>query len=317
MVRSEPRPEDPTDERPEELGDDPMTAEGSLELGLAAGGWLRYGVADLGEVVEEARSRLDLSPVASAALGRAMSAAALLLRLSLKTPSRLVLEVRGDGPLGAVLAETDDEGHLRGTVGEPRVDLPSRPGGKLPVGRAVGSGTLRVIREHAAGSYSSQVELVSGEIGLDVAHYLRQSEQTRSAVLLGVLTRRVGVVGAGGLVVELLPGAPEEILTDLEANLSGLEGVSRLLEEGGSEEVVGTVLAGFDREVLETRRLLHRCRCTRERLGRHLALLPPAELQAVLTERGVVEGECVFCGARYVFSPGDLAAFGPGSGAGA
>ncbi len=307
MIRSDPRPED----LPDGPIDDPMTAEGSLELGLAAGGWLRYGVADLGDVVEEARARRDLSPVASAALGRAMSAAALLLRLSLKTPSRLVLEVRGDGPLGTVLAETDDQGHVRGTVGAPRVDLPSRSDGKLPVGRAVGSGTLRVIREHAAGSYASQVELVSGEIGLDVAHYLRQSEQTRSAVLLGVLTRRVGVVGAGGLIVELLPGAPDAVLTDLEANLTGLEGVSRLLEEGGREQVLDTVLAGFGREVVETRRLRHRCRCTRERLGRHLALLPADELEAVLTDEGVVEGECMFCGARYVFTPEELACAAP------
>ncbi len=290
-----------------------MTAEGTLELGLAAGGWLRYGVVDLGEVVEEARARLDLSPVASAALGRAMSAAALLLRMSLKAPSRLVLEVRGDGPLGTVLAETDDEGRLRGTVGDPRVDLPARPDGKLAVGRAVGSGILRVIREHAAGSYASQVELVSGEIGLDVAHFLRQSEQTRSAVLLGVLTRREGVAGAGGLIVELLPGAPEAVLAGLEANLEGIAGVSRLLEEGGREQVLDTVLSGFDREAAEIRPLRHRCRCSRERLGRHLALLPAEELEEVLTDEGVVEGECVFCGARYVFSPEELAASGPGS----
>ncbi|HEX6199236.1 MAG TPA: Hsp33 family molecular chaperone HslO [Thermoanaerobaculia bacterium] len=285
-----------------------VSAEGALEMGLAGGGWLRYGVADLGEVVEEARVRLDLSPIAAVALGRSMAAAALLLRLAEKTPSRLVLEVRGSGPLRSVLAETDEAGHLRGTVGNPRVDLPHGEGGKLAVGAAVGAGTLRVVRELAGGSYASQVELVSGEIGLDVAHFLRQSEQTRSAVLLGVLTRPEGVAGAGGLIVELLPGAPEEVISTLEGNLARVAGVSRLLEEGGREQVLDAVLAGLDRETVERRPLLHRCRCSRERLGRHLTAVPDEDVAELLTDEGVVEAECVFCGARYVYAPDELRA---------
>lgn len=283
-----------------------MSARGGLEMGLAGDGWLRYGVVDLGEVVEEARLRLDLSPIASAALGRAMAASTLLLRLSLKTPSRLVLEVRGDGPLGTVLAETDVEGNLRGTVANPRIDLASRSDGKLPVGEAVGRGTLRVIREHARGSYASQVELVSGEIGLDVAHFLEQSEQTQSAVLLGVLTRPEGVTGAGGLIVEVLPGAPEELISVLETNLSDLRGVSRLLEAGGREEVLGSVFARMDREVLEHRALAHRCRCDRNRLLLHLASLSAEERDSIRTEGGTTEGDCVFCGIRYVFTADEL-----------
>lgn len=285
---------------------DRASAEGALEVGLAGGGWLRYGVTDLGEVVEEARARLDLSPIAAAALGRSLSAAALLLRLSAKTPTRLVLEIRGSGPLRSVLAEADEAGHVRGTVGEPRVSLPHGEGGKLAVGAAVGAGLLRVIREHAGRSYASQVELVSGEIGLDVAHFLRQSEQTPSAVLLGVLTRPSGVAGAGGLIVEVLPGAPEEVVSALEANLAAVSGVSRLLEEGGREQVLDTVLAGLHREVVERRRLLHRCRCSRERLARHLTAVPDDDLEGMVTDAGVVEGECVFCGVRYEFTPDEL-----------
>lgn len=283
-----------------------ISAEGTLEMGLAGDGWLRYGVADLGDVVEEARDRLDLSPIAAAALGRTMAASTLLLRLSLKTPSRLVVEVRGDGPIGTVLAETDVDGNLRGTVGNARVQLPARPDGKLAVGEAVGSGTLRVIREHPKGAYASKVELVSGEIGIDVAHYLQQSEQTHSAVLLGVLTRPDGVAGAGGLIVEVLPGAPEEVISALEANLSGLAGVSRMLEEGGREQVLDGVFAGMDREMLENRTLRHRCRCDRERLRLHLANLPPEEVESIRTEEGVVEGDCVFCGVKYVFEADEL-----------
>lgn len=283
---------------------EPPGAEGALEVGLAADGWLRYGVADLGEVVEEARDRLDLGPIASAALGRSFAAAALLLRMSAKVPSRLVLELRGDGPLRSVLVETDAEGHLRGTVGEPHVELPSRPDTKLPVSEALGAGILRVIRERPeGGGYASQVELVSGEIGLDVAHFLRQSEQRRSAVLLGVLNRPMGVAGAGGAIVERLPGAPEEVVTALEANLARVGGVSRLLEEGGMPRVLDTVFDGMDREVVERRRLLHRCRCDGDRLRDHLALLPPDERADLVTEDGEIEGLCVFCGARYAFDP--------------
>jgi len=286
-----------------------MSATGSLEMGLAGDGWLRYGVVDLGDVVEEARELIDLSPIAAAALGRALSASVLLLRLSLKVPSRLVLEIRGDGPLRSVLAETDLDGNLRGTVGEPRVDLPSRPNGKLPVGEAIGGGVLRVVREHPdqdRRSYASQVELISGEIGLDVAHFLRQSEQTRSAVMLGVLTRPRGVSGAGGLIVELLPGAPEEVVAALEGNLRDLPGVSRLFEEGGQEQVLDTVFAGFDREPLEHRTLRHRCRCDRERLLQHLALLSEEDRREVATDHGVIAGDCAFCGARYVFTSDEI-----------
>lgn len=285
---------------------DEMSAQGALEMGLAGDGWLRYGVVDLSDVVEEARARVDLWPIAAAALGRAMAASTLLLRLSLKTPSRLVLEVRGDGPLGTVLAETDVEGNLRGTVGNPRVSLPSGPDRKLPVGAAVGSGSLRVIREHPRGSYASQVELVSGEIGLDVAHFLRQSEQTQSAVLLGVMARHEGVTGAGGLIVEVLPGAPEEVIARAEENLAGLGGVSSLLETGGRDELVEAAFSGMDREVLERRTLAHRCRCDRDRLLLHLASLSAEERRSIRTEEGAIEGGCVFCGARYVFSDEEL-----------
>lgn len=285
---------------------EPVSAEGALEVGLAGDGWLRYGVADLREVVEEARARLDLSPIAAAALGRSMAAAALLLRLSTKSPSRLVLEIRGSGPLRSVLAEADEAGHLRGTVGNPRVDLPHRPDGKLAVGDAVGAGILRVVREAEGGSYASQVELVSGEIGLDVAHFLRQSEQTRSAVLLGVLARPVGVAGAGGVIVEVLPGAPDTVVEALERNLTGIAGVSRLLEEGGREQVLDAVFAGMTREVVERRPLRHRCRCSAERLRSHLVMVADEDLAEMTTEEGVVEGECVFCGSTYVFELDEL-----------
>jgi molecular chaperone Hsp33 len=275
-------------------------------VGLAAEGALRWAVADVTEIVETARERLDLSPVAAAAMGRSMAGAALLLRLATKTPTRLVVEVRGDGPIRRVVGEADERGNVRGMVGEPRVDVPHRPDGKLAVGAAVGRGFLRVVREQPGGSYDSQVELVSGEIGDDVAHYLAQSEQTRSAVLLGVLGRPDGVAAAGGLIVEVMPDAPESAIGRLEANLAGVAGVSHLVEEGGVDRVLATVLAGLDLERREERPLFYRCRCERERLRRHLERLSADDLESLREEAGTVEAECAFCGEVYRFDRDQL-----------
>jgi len=283
------------------------SAQGTLELGLAGDGAFRWAVADITDVMEEVRGRFDLWPVPAAALGRCLAGAALLQRLATKSPSRLLLEVRGNGPILRVLAEADAEGNLRGLVGDPRVQVPDWPGGKLGVGRAVGKGYLRVIREYEGGnSYQSQVELVSGEIGEDVAFYLSQSEQIRSAVLLGVLGKPSGVAAAGGMVVEVMPGAPEEAIARLESNIAAIRGVSHLLEEGGAGNVVERVLAGFDREVKEVRPLRYRCRCSRERLLNHLVLLPAADRDYLRAEDGAIEADCAFCGVRYRFAPEEL-----------
>lgn len=282
-------------------------AEGRLRTGLAGGGAFRWALADLSDVVETARGRLDLSPVASAALGRLMAASALLLRLAAKTPVRLTLDVQGDGPIGRVIAQADEDGHLRGLVGHPRVEVPDLPDGKLAVGRAVGAGYLRVLREHRRGTYHSQVALVTGEIGDDVAHFLEQSEQSNSAVLVGVLGRHQGVAAAGGMVIETLPGASEEGVAALETNLTGLPGISWLMEEGGMDRVLEAALSGFDLEPAEERPLFYSCRCSRERLHRHLAAVPPEQLAEYQLTDGTIEGECVFCGHKYHFLPEDLA----------
>src|ERR1700730_6710535 len=251
--------------RPAELsselrpGDEPAPGR-RIQLGLAGAGSLRWVAVNVTDIVREVTDRLDLSPVAAAALGRTVAGAAMLLRLATKTPSRLVLDIRGDGPLGQMLVEIDKSGNIRGTVGNPRVVVPDLPNGKLAVGAAVGAGQLRVLREFGeGGSYHSQVQLVTGEIGDDLAHYLSQSEQSRSAVLVGVLGRKTGVAAAGGLIVEMLPGGAEQTVAQLERNLAGMAGVSWLLDEGGMERVLATVLAGLGPEVKETQPLRYRC----------------------------------------------------------
>jgi molecular chaperone Hsp33 len=283
------------------------SSKSRLELGLAGNGYLRWAAVDLTEIVRDVRDRRDMGPVATAALGRCLGGAALLLRLAAKTPTRLSVEVRGDGPILRIFAEADQEGNLRGMVGDERVDVPHWDNNKLAVGRAVGKGRLWVRREFAGGGgYQSQVELVSGEIGEDLAHYLQQSEQSRSAVLLGVLGKPTGVVAAGGMIVEVLPGAPETLIDALEANISGIRGISELFEDGGLPHVLDTVLAGLDREVKEMNPIRYRCRCSRERLLQHLVLLSAEDREYLRREDGTIDADCVFCGSHYVFSPEEL-----------
>lgn len=275
-----------------------------LTTGLAGRGTLRWVAADLTLVVEEARRRHDLSPIAAVALGRAMTAAALLQRISLKQVSSLVLEVKGDGPLSPVLAEINSAGEIRGMVGDPHVETP--PDGAMRIAAAVGSGSLRVTREESGGRYTSQVELVTGELGDDLTHYLEQSEQIRSAVLLGVLPKPMGIAVAGGLIVEALPGTDDEIIEDLEESIRSLDGVSACLAKGGLDGLVEAVLGPFDREVLEYQRLDFHCRCDREILLPQLRSLAREDLASVVGSDGKCEAVCAFCGERYLFDAEEL-----------
>ncbi|MCB1007540.1 MAG: Hsp33 family molecular chaperone HslO [Acidobacteria bacterium] len=284
-----------------------MESEGKLELGVAGGTSLRWAAVDLTGAVEEARRRHDLSPIAAAALGRALAGATLLLNLSARSCSRLTITVVGDGPLGRVIAEADQQGNLRGLVGEPHVDLPAGPEGKLAVGAAIGEGSLRVHRELADGSsYESQVELVSGELGLDLAHFLEQSEQTPSAVLVGVLAGPEGIRAAGGMIVEVMPDAGEEAVDRLERNLADVGGFSRALETSGVDGVIDTILASLDRQVLETNGVRFRCRCARETLLDRLTVLSEEEKVELADLEGRIEAECAFCAAHYLYHLSEL-----------
>ncbi len=283
-------------------------AQGMLRSGLAGGGWLRWVAVDVAPVVADVRDRLDLSPVATAALGQALASAALLLRLSLKEIGAVSIELRGDGPLGKVYAEADALGNLRGTVGEPRLDLPPLAGGGLAVAAAIGQGTLRVVRELPDGaSHDSQVALRSGAMGDQLAHYLDQSEQTRSAVLLGVLLEPTGIGAAGGVIVEAFPGVAEETLTRLEQNIAALPGVGLLLGRGNLDAALGTLFEGLDWESLDEQPVRYRCRCSRGRLLEMLTRLPREELTPLQSpEDGAIPAECAFCGAIYRYAMDEI-----------
>ncbi len=281
---------------------------GSLEYGIAGEVSLRWAAVDLTPVVEEARRRHDLSPIAAVALGRALAGATLLLRLSVRASRRLTLTVNGDGPLGKIIAEVDGDGNLRGLVGEPQVDLPADAEGRLRIAAAVGRGTLRVRRELLDGSsYESQVELASGEIGLDLAHFLEQSDQTQSVVMVGVLEGPEGIRAAGGMIVEVMPGAREDAVERLEENLARVGGVSRTIGRGGLAELRDSVLAGLSPELIDRREVRFRCSCSREGLLSTLVGLPSDDLESIRDEEGRVEAQCSYCSARYVYQSGELA----------
>jgi molecular chaperone Hsp33 len=230
----------------------------------------------------------------------------MLHRLSLKTPARLDVDVRGDGPVGRVLVEVRDDGSLRGLVSRIHAEGVDGPR-DLRVGPGIGRGMLRVRREDDHGRrYESQVELVTGEIGVDIAHYLEQSEQRQAAVMLGVLASRDGVQAAGGLLVEALPEAEDPLVDRLERSIAAFGSVSRAFEDGGLEGAVARLLEGFRAERIERRVVRYRCQCLREGLAESLAVLDRQQLVELISERGTIDAECAYCGQVYRFSLEEL-----------
>ncbi len=291
---------------------------------IAAGGRLRGLAAITTDTADEARRRHGTFPVASAALGRAMTAA-VLLGSTLKGDERISLQFNGDGPVREVYAEADSAGRVRGYVRRPEVILPAR-NGKLDVGRALGTtGTLQVMRWSPGGKpYQGVIPLVSGEIAEDVASYLTVSDQIPSVVALGVFVEPDGrVVASGGFMVERMPlegahawnGDAEAPLTTEEAriidrveqNLAPLPGVSTLVRRGATPtSLLETAIAGLDMQVVAEGPVRFFCPCSRERVIRTLVTLGPDDLECLAREQGGTTATCHFCNTDYRFEAGDL-----------
>lgn len=279
----------------------------------AAGGGIRVVGVISTRTVEVARQRHGLSYVATAALGRTLSAGLLLASSMKRSQARVNIRVRGDGPLGGILVDAGVDGTVRGYVDNPAVELPPNSRGKLDVGGAVGrKGYVYVVRDMGYGyPYSSTVELVSGEIGDDLTHYLVSSEQTPSALILGVFVGANGVEASGGLLLQILPRAAEdeEIVSTLESRIGGLSGFTPLLKAHKSlpqifEELVGDM--GL--EILpETQLVRFDCPCTFDRMLGALRLLGEAELQDMIEKDGGAEATCHFCNEVYHTSSEQLA----------
>ncbi|MEM1248939.1 MAG: Hsp33 family molecular chaperone HslO [Acidobacteriota bacterium] len=272
---------------------------GELRVGTAAAGQLRYVGCELTSVLDHARLILDLGPLATIALGRGLAATAMLTRLVTKRPRRLSLDFKGSGPLDRVLAECDAKGRLRGIVGAKHA-TGVRGASDLQVGPALGVGLLIVQRIEEQGQvYESRVVLHDGEIGTDVAHYLDQSEQRRSAVLVGADLRAEGVQGAGGLIVEALPAADPELVEDLESRLGAISSPSRRISEAGLGGLVDDVLGTLSPSELERAPLVYDCGCSRESLLGSLGSLPEKELRELTASDGTLDAECSYCGRTF------------------
>lgn len=278
----------------------------------AADGGIRAVGAITTRLTDEARRRHKLSPEATAALGRSMTAG-LLMASSMKRPgSRVNLRIRGDGPLGGLLVDAGLDGTVRGYVNNPYVELPPNPRGKLDVGGAIGKGFLYVVRDIGFGyPYSSTVELVSGEIGEDVAHYLVTSEQTPSGLMVGVFVDSSGVTASGGLLVQVLPKAAhdEALVETLESRLMALREFTPLLQAGKTlPEIFQDLLGDMGLFIFpETQMLRFHCGCSFERVLGALKLLGETELEDMIVKDNGAEVTCEFCGTVYQASIDDLA----------
>jgi len=273
--------------------------------GTAAGEQIRAVATVTTQTVEDARIRHTTSATATAALGRSLTGAA-LLGAGLKAGQSVMLRVLGDGPIGAIIAQADAEGHVRGYAMNPHADLPETGQRKLDVGGLVGrQGTLHVTRDLGMRTpYHGSAPLVSGEIAEDLAAYLASSEQIPSVVALGVLVDRdLHVLASGGLCVQVLPGASEEVITQLEDRARRLPPITHFVADGcAPEEILTATLGGLNPSIGTTSPVVFRCRCSRRRVEEMLCGLGADELTALLAQEGQAEVTCRFCGDRYVLS---------------
>ncbi len=264
------------------------------------------------DLTEQVRNIHKTLPVATAALGRTLAAASMMGNALKEENASLTLQIKGGGPLGTVLAVSDHLGNVRGYVQNPQVDVPLREDGKLDVGRAVGAdGTLTVIKDIGLKEpYIGSVGLLGGEIAEDLAAYFVESEQIPTACALGVLIDRdQSVKAAGGYIIQLLPGAGEDVIAKVEGGVMAAGAVKALLDrDPDPEALLRTVLSDFEVEILETAPIEYKCYCSRDRVERALISMGVAELEDLLAEQGGCELGCQFCDKVYRFTDKELQA---------
>ncbi len=274
--------------------------------GTAADGQIRFLAATTCGVVEKARNHHNTSPVMTAALGRLMTAGLLMSADMKGEKDLLTLQIRGDGPGQGLIVAADSRGHVKGYPIEPHVLIPANDKGKLDVRGALGHGTLSVVRDSGyAEPYSSQIELISGEIAEDITYYYATSEQTPSSVALGVLMNKNNTVAqAGGYLIQLLPGTEDSLIDTLEARLKEIDSVTTLLQSGRSpEDIIEEILDGFIPQFAdEKQEVSFFCDCSREKVSKVLISLGKQELLDMVNDKKPVEVHCHFCNTNYVFS---------------
>jgi molecular chaperone Hsp33 len=278
--------------------------------GTAWNGGIRVFAARTTELVSELQRRHGTFPTATAALGRAATAAA-MMGVMLKGSEKLTVQVKGDGPLGQIVIDANAVGEIRGYVDHPQVHLASNNQGKLDVAGAVGrNGYLHVIKDLGLKEpYTGSVPIISGELGEDFTLYFAESEQIPSAVGLGVLVDKDGtVLHSGGYIVQVMPGLPDAQLERLENAISGMPHVTALLAQGETPESLLHFLVGEDLTIHQTIEPVFKCKCSRERFEKVLITLGKKEIRSMIEEDGKAELHCHFCNEKYLFDADELVA---------
>ncbi|KAF6625993.1 MULTISPECIES: Hsp33 family molecular chaperone HslO [Paenibacillus] len=278
-----------------------------LIRGTAMDGRVRAFAVRTTQLVEELRRRHDTYPTATAALGRTLTAGAIMGSM-LKGKERLTIQVKGDGPIGQIIVDANAVGEVRGYVTEPHVHLPSNSMGKLDVAGAVGTeGFIHIIKDLGLKEpYRGSTPIISGELGEDFTYYFAKSEQTPSAVGLGVLVDTDNsVIVAGGFIIQLLPGLNDDEITAIENAVSSIPPVTALLDQGLElDEMLRWMLP--DVRILDELDIHFQCECSRERVEKTLISLGESELEQLIEEEGQAEVVCHFCNEAYQFNKDEL-----------
>ena len=275
----------------------------------AANDQIRAFAAVTTEMVETAREHHNTSPVATAALGRLLTAGAMMGSMMKGEKDVLTLQIKAGGPLQGITVTADSQGNVKGYVGNPDVCIPANSKGKLDVAGAVGPGFLTVIKDMGLKEpYSGQVMLQTCEIAEDLTYYFATSEQVPSAVGLGVLMNKNNTVRqAGGFIVQLMPFAEEDVISKLEQNVQKINSVTNLLEEGHTpESLLEKVLEGFDVQINEKMDTRFYCNCSKERVEKALISIGRKELNEMIQEGKPIEMNCHFCNTNYNFTVEEL-----------
>lgn len=275
----------------------------------AAEGQIRAFAATTRDMVENAKNAHNTSPVATAALGRLMTAAAMMGADLKGEKDLLTLRIEGSGPLGGLLVTANGHGDVKGYAFNPDVMLPPNAQGKLDVGGSLDLGVLSVIKDIGLKEpYVGQTQLVTGEIAEDLTYYFATSEQVPSSVALGVLMNKDNTVRqAGGFIIQLLPGASDEIIDKLEAKLSGISSITALLNAGKTpEEILTDILGEFGFEILSKMPVQFHCDCDRSRVEKAIISIGKKEIQDMINEGREIEVNCQFCNKHYKFSVDEL-----------
>ncbi|MBR5535139.1 MAG: Hsp33 family molecular chaperone HslO [Clostridia bacterium] len=276
-------------------------------------GSIRVIAAVTTDICENARKLHDFSPTACAAVGRALTAAAMIGSTLKGEDDTLTLQFKGNGPIGRVIAVSDSKANVKGYAGDPFVDLPLKKNGHLDVGGAVGKqGYLSVIRDFGLKEpYVGQVELVTGEIAEDLTYYYAKSEQLPSAVALGVIVDKdLTVKSAGGFILQVLPGAMDEDIDRVEKAIGEVGEVTKLIEEGKTpEDIVSMLLKGYEIEYFDPMEPEYHCDCSKDRMARAIISIGKEEIRKIIEEDGKAEVCCQFCDKKHLFTKEELEEF--------